>query len=56
MRDLLGAAGWVVGDPWVTLRRDLAEPVTDLDRRYGVGVEVVGPAQAAEVCDLLRPA
>ncbi|WP_203901662.1 GNAT family N-acetyltransferase [Virgisporangium aliadipatigenens] len=39
IRDLLGARGWGVDEPWQPLRYDLAEPVPD----PGVRVEAIGP-------------
>ena len=41
-RGLLFDDGWVDGEPWTPLRRDLAEPVPDC----GLRVEVVGPERA----------
>ncbi|WP_433168514.1 GNAT family N-acetyltransferase [Kribbella sp. CA-247076] len=44
VRDLLVKDGWEVDDPWIPLRRDLAEPVED----PGLRIEVVGPEQVSE--------
>ncbi|GAA1250108.1 GNAT family N-acetyltransferase [Oryzihumus leptocrescens] len=41
-RELLLDAGWVAGEPWTPLQRDLAQPVEDC----GLRVEVTGPEQA----------
>jgi ribosomal protein S18 acetylase RimI-like enzyme len=42
VRDLLFAEGWLAGEPWTPLRRELTEPVKD----SGVRIEVIGPEQA----------
>ncbi|MGZ4600063.1 MAG: GNAT family N-acetyltransferase [Oryzihumus sp.] len=41
-RELLLDAGWVAGEPWTPLRRDLSQPVEDC----GLRIEVTGPEQA----------
>jgi GNAT superfamily N-acetyltransferase len=43
-RSLLQAHGWVDGDPWTPLVRDLSDPVEGSDLR----VEVVGPARVGD--------
>jgi len=42
LRELLFHAGWVAGEPWTPLQRDLAEPVEDC----GLRIEVTGPERA----------
>ena len=41
-RGLLSDEGWVAGEPWTPLHRDLAEPV----EHCGVRIEVTGPERA----------
>ena len=49
VRDLLTEAGWVAGEPWTSLRRDLADPVEEPDVRVEVaGRELVSVRTAVQ--------
>lgn len=52
LRSLLHQRGWVDGDPWTPLTRDLQDPVEVLDLR----VEIIGPDRAAERVAVQRAA
>lgn len=51
-RDRLADAGWVAGEAWTSLRRDLTRPVEDCALR----IEVVGPTLADERAAVQRAA
>lgn len=51
-KDLLSERGWVAGERFTPLRRDLAEPVED----PGVRIEVVGPERVADRTAVQRSA
>jgi GNAT superfamily N-acetyltransferase len=51
-RSLLGSRGWVDGDPWTPLVRDLSDPVEG----SGLRVEVVGPEQVGDRVAVQRAA
>jgi GNAT superfamily N-acetyltransferase len=44
VRDLLADAGWIAGEPWTPLRRDLTGPVEE----PGLRVEVIEPGRESE--------
>lgn len=49
LRDVLLGAGWEPDEPWIPMRRDLAEAVPDtLVTKAGLSVEVVGVDRAGE--------
>ena len=51
-RALLHDQGWVDDEPWMPLRRDLTEPVTD----SGLRVETVGPNHVRDWLEVVRAA
>ena len=51
-RSLLVEAGWVEGESWTPLERDLAEPVEDC----GIRIEVVQPGRTASRVEVQRAA
>jgi ribosomal protein S18 acetylase RimI-like enzyme len=50
VRELLGESGWQDGEPWTSLRRDLAEPVP----QPVIRIEVVAPERAPVWSAVLR--
>lgn len=52
LRELLGAEGWKLDEPWQPLHRDLTDPVPD----PGVRIEETAPERAEEWAAVLRSA